>query len=77
MTTAEQTRERQKAYDLLDTLSKSGALILEDAELHVLIAATHCFDKTLMNTVIQDNVNPIEKVPRPSPIAATSTISLE
>jgi uncharacterized membrane protein len=28
------------------------------------IVVTHCFDKTLMETVTRDNVNPIEKVER-------------
>ena len=30
--------------------------------MHVVIAATHCFDKTLLESIIQDNVNPIDKV---------------
>lgn len=61
---ADQKREKNKAFDLLDALSKSGALAIEDASLHVVIAATHCFDRTLLDTVIQANVNPIEKVER-------------
>jgi hypothetical protein len=36
------------------------------------IAATHCFDKTLLDTVIQGNVNPIEKVERSLMIVATT-----
>jgi len=68
----DQERERNRAYDLLDALTKSGELVLEEADLHVIVAATHCFDKTLMNVVIQGNVNPIEKVERSSLIIATS-----
>ncbi|MBK9034903.1 MAG: hypothetical protein IPL61_27175 [Myxococcales bacterium] len=64
LSVAEQKTEKHRAFDLLDALSKSGALPIEDASLHVVIAATHCFDKTLLETVIQDNVNPIEKVER-------------
>ncbi len=48
-------KERQKCFDLLDALTKSGALPIDYASLHVVIAATHCFDKTLMNTIIQGN----------------------
>jgi len=68
----EQGKERQKCFDLLDALTKSGALTMDAASLHVVIASTHCFDKTLMNTLIQDNVNPIEKVERSSLIVAST-----
>jgi hypothetical protein len=64
MEVAHQKEERKKAFDLLDALTRSGALEVRDAALHVVIAATHCFDKTLLETVVQDNVNPIEKVER-------------
>lgn len=56
--------EKNKAFDLLDALSRSGSLAIDAAELHVLIASTHCFAKSLMDTVVSDNVNPIEKVER-------------
>ena len=39
-------------------------LPIECATLHVVVAATHCFDKSLVNTVVEDNVNPIEKAER-------------
>lgn len=68
----EQKTEKDKAYDLMDALSKSGSIPFEDAALHVVIAATHCFDETLVNTVIQRNVNPIEKVEVSSVIVATT-----
>jgi ubiquitin len=56
--------EKNSAYDLLDALSRSGSLDIDDASFHVVLAATHCFDKTLMNVVVQENVNPIEKLER-------------
>ena len=68
----QQREERNRAFDLLDALTRSGVLSVLDATLHVVIAATHCFDKTLTNTVIQDNVNPIEKVERTSLIMAAA-----
>merc|ERR1719310_193634 len=55
-------KEKSKAFDLLDALSRSGSLAIEHSELHVVIAMTHCFEKDLMGTVICDNVNPIEKL---------------
>jgi len=68
----EQDQERKRTFDLLDALTKSGCLGIDQAALHVVIAATHCFDKTLMNTLIQDNINPIEKVERSSLIVAST-----
>jgi hypothetical protein len=69
---AEQKTEKHRAFDLLDALTKSGALPIDDASLHVVLAATHCFDRTLLDTVIQDNVNPIEKVERSLMIVGTT-----
>lgn len=68
----DQKAEKARAFDLLDALTKSGALPLEHASLHVIVAATHCFDDTLLNTVIRGNVNPVERVERSSVIVATT-----
>uniref|UniRef100_A0A7S4MII2 Uncharacterized protein n=1 Tax=Odontella aurita TaxID=265563 RepID=A0A7S4MII2_9STRA len=68
----EKKSERDKAFDLLDALSRSGSLPVECAELHVIVAATHNFDHSLMQTVILDNVNPIEKMERSTLIVAST-----
>ena len=39
--------------------------------LHIVVAATHCFDKSLLDTVIQGNCNPIERVERSALIVAS------
>ena len=70
--TNDQVLEKNAAFDLLDALSKSGALVMHSASLHVVIAATHCFDKSLMDTVVQGNVNPIERVERSALIMAST-----
>ncbi|KAJ3275444.1 hypothetical protein HDV01_000271 [Terramyces sp. JEL0728] len=56
--------EKNQALDLLDALTRSGELNLLDCEMHVVIAMTQCFDKTLMETIVQDNCNPIEVIER-------------
>mmetsp|Transcript_7071 Transcript_7071/g.22365 ORF Transcript_7071/g.22365 Transcript_7071/m.22365 type:complete len:146 (+) Transcript_7071:173-610(+) len=68
----EQKREKDAAFDLLDALTRSGALTVDQASLHVIVAATHCFDKTVTETVVEDNINPIDKCERSSLIMATT-----
>jgi len=72
MSVAEQESERNKAFDLLDALTRSGNLDVSEASLHVVMAATHCFDQTLMDTLIQRNMNPIERIERSALIVASS-----
>jgi len=62
---------------LLDALSKSGVLAIDSAELHVVVAATHCFADSLMDTIIKENINPIEKVERSTLIMAMAVHGTE
>jgi len=71
MSSDDQRVERNKAFDLLDALSRSGDVPMSHSELHVIIASTHCFDKSVVNTVVQDNVNPIEKIERSNLLVAS------
>ncbi|KAJ3376918.1 hypothetical protein HDU92_008813 [Lobulomyces angularis] len=58
----EQRKELNGAFDLLDAISRSGSLSLEESELHVIISTTHYFEESVIYTVIENNVNPIEHV---------------
>jgi hypothetical protein len=62
--------EKNKAFDLLDAVSRSGSLPLLAAELHVIMGVRHSFEETVMETVIQKNRNPIEKMERSALIVA-------
>ena len=62
----DQEKETKRTFDLLDCLSRSGGLSVDSGSFHVLMGCTHCFDKTLMNTLIQDNINPIHSLERSS-----------
>lgn len=64
MSNIHQAEARNKAFDLLDAITKSGSLIISEAELHILVAVTHQFDRSVMETVIEENINPIEKLER-------------
>jgi hypothetical protein len=68
----EQKTARAAAFDLLDALSRSGALPMEHAALHVVMGAMHSFDESLIETVVQKNINPIEKVERSMLIMAST-----
>jgi len=70
--TEEQETERSKAYDLLDSLTRSGVFPVEDASIHVVLAFTHSFDKSIIDTIVQDNMNPIEKMERSQLIIAST-----
>jgi len=66
----DQLAEKNRAFDLCDSLSRAGVLSIDSAELHIILAATHCFDSSLIDTVVKENVNPIEKVERSTLILA-------
>jgi hypothetical protein len=64
--------EKVKAFDLLDAISRSGSLPIPSSELHVLIGVSHCFENDVMGSIVQDNVNPIEKVEKSELLLASA-----
>jgi hypothetical protein len=58
----DQKTEKQRAFDLLDALTRSGGLTVNSASVHVILASAHYFDQSLLDTVIQRNENPLVKL---------------
>ena len=56
----------------MDVFTRSGSLPIEAAELHVIVALLHCFEKDLVGTVIEDNVNPIAKAKKSALLFAST-----
>jgi hypothetical protein len=71
LTVAEQKLEKNTCYDLLDALTRSGGLGIGDAAVHIVVSTTHCFGRNLMDTLVKDNLNPIEKVEHTQLIVAS------
>lgn len=76
MSSADIKTEKDKAFDLLDSLSRSGSLPLAYSEVHVVVAATHRFENDVVGTVVQDNIDPIEKVKQSSLLVASAIHSV-
>eukprot|EP00324_Dicrateria_rotunda_P010438 CAMPEP_0206179882 /NCGR_PEP_ID=MMETSP1474-20131121/67566_1 /ASSEMBLY_ACC=CAM_ASM_001110 /TAXON_ID=97495 /ORGANISM="Imantonia sp., Strain RCC918" /LENGTH=369 /DNA_ID=CAMNT_0053593213 /DNA_START=354 /DNA_END=1459 /DNA_ORIENTATION=- len=64
--------ERDRAFDLLDCLTKSGELKVCQSEFHVVLVSSYCFDKSVLNSLCQDNLNPIEELERSTLIVAST-----
>uniref|UniRef100_A0A7S1MF12 V-SNARE coiled-coil homology domain-containing protein n=1 Tax=Alexandrium catenella TaxID=2925 RepID=A0A7S1MF12_ALECA len=68
----QQREERNSAFDLLDALTCSGSLTVDSASLHVVLLVAHCFEKALLDMLVQENVNPLDPVERSSLILAST-----
>jgi len=56
----------------MDALTRSATLAIQEASLHVVVCSTHCFDETLINSLVKKNMNPIEKVERSMLLVASA-----
>lgn len=70
------TVERNKAFDLLDAISRSGSLSIDCCDLHAIVPVTHCFENDVIGTVVQDNVNPIENIEKAHVLVASTVYGL-
>jgi len=68
----ERRTEKDKAFDLLDAISRSGSLPISCAELHVVIATTTNFTKSVIDTIVEDNINPIRQMEVASTVVAAA-----
>lgn len=63
--------EKQRAFDLLDALTRSGGLSVDHSSIHVFIATAHCFEENLLSTVIERNINPIVELEKSTLLMAS------
>ena len=61
---ADQDDARSAAFDLLDALSRGGAVPLRRAAVHVLLGTVISFEDSLMDTILTRNINPIDRAER-------------
>ncbi|KAL7465689.1 hypothetical protein ACHAXS_006013 [Conticribra weissflogii] len=61
---SERISERQKAFALLEALSCSGSLPIRFSEIHTIVGLAHFFENSLLDTVIMQNVSPIDELSR-------------
>lgn len=64
--------EKDKAFDLIDALTRSGGISIDHASLHLIVSSVHCFGQTVLETVVQENINPIDQLEQSSIIAAST-----
>jgi hypothetical protein len=53
LSVAEQKLEKNTCWDLLDALTRSGGMPIEDAMLHIVVASTHCFENSVIDTLVK------------------------
>ncbi len=70
----QQRLERQRCFDLLDALTLSGTVPICNSALHVIVANTHCFEKSVINTLVMDNESPIHKAEKAASVMADHII---
>lgn len=68
----EKDAQKHHALDLLDALTRSGELPVQDCGVHVFFASSQCFDETVFNTVVCKNVHPMEQMERSALILAST-----
>ena len=70
--TKQQAVQKNKAFDLLDALSRSGSLQMEHVDLHLVVASSHSFHQSMMDTIVREDINPIHRVEKSLLIIAST-----
>lgn len=73
----EMSKSKQVVMDLLDALTRSGEIAVDDCSVHVVYASTHCFDKTVFDTIVCDNINPVERIERSVLVMAKTIMGVD
>jgi hypothetical protein len=68
----EKKSEKDKAFDLLDAMSRSGTLPISCAEFHVVVATTQNYAKSIIDTIVQENINPISQMELANTVVASA-----
>jgi hypothetical protein len=68
----EKKSEKDKAFDLLDAMSRSGTLPISCAEFHVVVATTQNYAKSIIDTIVQENINPISQMELANTVVAAA-----
>jgi hypothetical protein len=63
--------EKRKAFSLLEILTQSGDLVIDDVTVHVISCTSIQFTECLLDVLCRQNVNPIENVTKVSHSAAS------
>jgi hypothetical protein len=60
-----QRAEKNKVFDFLEVISNGGISPFEEgAALHVIVAAVHSYQQSIVETVVQENKDPISEMER-------------
>ena len=73
----QQTDEMNKTIDLLDALSFSGIFPFDNVSFHILLSGNHDFKRSVIDTIIQENINPVSSLLHSNTIIASTIFGVQ